>query len=524
MDFSPGTDSPAMAEERELPAYAAELKGQNDALRTALNHSRNAFLIVEPDGRFSFANRQAEALLGYDAEELSLMSVSDTLPADDQARGLAEFRRVLAGDRLLQDWSLVRKDGARINVEIYSVLLPSGKVLGELRDVTEIRRNAAELEQYRHDLERLVEERTAELGRNRSLLQALVDHTTAVVFVKDLEGRYLSINRRYSELFHVSNEEMRGRTDLDLFPPEAAEAMRAADREVLAVGAAREYEEVVPHDDGPHTYLSLKFPLYGDHGQAYAVCGIATDITERKRLEMELEARRAEMELLGHRHVAAQTAAAIAHELNQPLVSVSAYSEAALSMLAGGTKSPEKLAHALRGAVEQAHRAGRTLHELLDFLHKGDVVSEPVDLNVVLRQALASAAGSGSGEFRQVVELAGDLPPVLANRVQVEKVLVNLLRNGVDAMVAAGSPVSVVTVQSRQVEDMAQVMVQDSGPGLDPETARRVFEPFFTTKPRGMGLGLAISRALIEAHGGRLWLDLDSGQGARFFFTLPFAS
>ncbi|TRZ69727.1 MAG: GHKL domain-containing protein, partial [Rhodocyclaceae bacterium] len=204
---------------------------------------------------------------------------------------------------------------------------------------------------------------------------------------------------------------------------------------------------------------------------------------------------------------------------------ISAYSEAALRMLRGGTKSPEKLARALEGAMAQAQRAGRTLHELLDFLHKGEAAVEAIDLNKVVSEALAIAMESGYGGFRPMMEVERDLPMVRANRLQLQKVLVNLLHNSVEAMRQASTETDAITVSLRTMAggNLAQVSVQDSGPGLDADTAKRIFEPFFTTKPQGIGLGLAISRALVEAHGGRLWVDPETGPGATFHFTLPFA-
>jgi signal transduction histidine kinase len=124
-----------------------------------------------------------------------------------------------------------------------------------------------------------------------------------------------------------------------------------------------------------------------------------------------------------------------------------------------------------------------------------------------------------------VLQLQPNLPPVLANRLQIEKVLVNLLRNSVEAMRNAGVPKSAITitVRTNAAGTMAQVTVQDCGPGLNADLVHRIFDPFFTTKPTGIGLGLAISRSLIEAHGGQLWADLDAGPGATFHFTLPLA-
>ena len=134
--------------------------------------------------------------------------------------------------------------------------------------------------------------RAEEALQDAGQLRAILDNTTAVIFVKDAQGRYLLINRRYETLFHVSREQVEGRTDHDIFPKDVADAFRANDQEVLRTGKALELEELVPQDDGPHTYISLKFPLRDSAGVPYAVCGIATDITERKRAEDAVEEER----------------------------------------------------------------------------------------------------------------------------------------------------------------------------------------------------------------------------------------
>ncbi len=306
-----------------------------------------------------------------------------------------------------------------------------------------------------------------------------------------------------------------------------AATQAAVDRAYDAAGTgdfAAEYR-VVNRADGSVRHVAANGRVFFRDGRAERAIGVMRDVSERKRLELELQARRSELEALTRQEVAAQTAAALAHELNQPLIAVSAYSEAALRMIGDGLPSTDKLERALHGAVQQTQRAGRTLHQLLNVLRKGDVVFEPVDLRQTIHQALESTAESGHGDIRTLVELESELPPLLANSLQLEKVLSNLLGNAAEAMRGAGVVDATIVVAARALPGtkLVQVSVQDSGPGVDSATARRVFEPFFTTKPNGLGLGLAISRALIEAHGGQLWLDAASGAGASFHFTLPVA-
>ncbi|MGB4062371.1 MAG: PAS domain S-box protein [Azonexus sp.] len=310
-------------------------------------------------------------------------------------------------------------------------------------------------------------------------------------------------------------------------PDDRAATQAAVDRALDPMESGEYLAEyrVINRQDGTVRHVVANGRVSLIDGRPVRFTGTIKDVSEQKKLEMAARERRSEMELLVNQQVAAHTAAAIAHELNQPLVAVSAYSEAALRMLSETMVNRERLTHALNGAVDQVQRAGQTLHELLAFLHRGETESEPVDINKVVLEALSLAAEGGYADFRQIIELEQGLRPVLANRLQLQKVLVILFQNSVDAMRGAGVSEASITISVRTTGggSLAHVTVHDSGPGLDPETVHRIFEPFFTTKPDGIGLGLAISRALIEAHGGQLWAEVDSGPGATFHFTLPFA-
>jgi len=243
-------------------------------------------------------------------------------------------------------------------------------------------------------------------------------------------------------------------------------------------------------------------------------------------MALELKSQRKAMRQLINQQIAVHTATAIAHEINQPLTSASVYAETALRMWHSGNPRPDKLEHALKATVEQAQRAGRTRHELLTFLQQGKITVEPVDLHSAVRDALATAEENGCNAFAITLQVAPDLGPVLSNPLQLQKVLVNLLFNCVEAM---SEPMSAkheiaITIQPTVLKKMAQTTIKDNGPGPSPELIRKIFDPFFTTKEAGIGLGLTISRSLIEAQGGQLWVDEQADSGAVFHFTLPFAT
>lgn len=309
------------------------------------------------------------------------------------------------------------------------------------------------------------------------------------------------------------------------FTPESWERISAAIDKAIRDGVPYEIDSEILREDGSRAWITARGePVRDEHGTVVGLRGMMQDITERKRSEVNLNALRAEMEQMLTLHVACETAAAIAHELNQPLNAIASYAEAAERMLRAGNPRPERLLHALESSSQQAQRAGEVMRELLVFLRKGDCTAEAVDLDDAVRRALAIVESNGFAGFHATVELSRNLRPVLANRLQLEKVLVNLVRNSIDAMGEAGMAPDQMTIRVNGVADSGQahLTVRDNGPGLNDEAIRHAFQPFFTTKPKGTGLGLVISRSLIEAHAGRLWVDPPDGSGATFHITLPF--
>jgi signal transduction histidine kinase len=283
------------------------------------------------------------------------------------------------------------------------------------------------------------------------------------------------------------------------------------------------------HQDGSYRWIHSRGGLLRDpNNHPYRMLGINLDITDYKKIK-ELNLRRDSMEQAFRLYVASQTAVAIAHELNQPLTALSSYSDLALTMLQASNQDPLKLSHILKNCSLQAHRAGEVIQQLMSVLHKGETAIETIDINNSILEALDFIKMNGYldlGAFKFEMDLADGLPLVAANGLQIQKILTILLQNGVESMQASGRNTGTITVTSHCFADdpsRVHVTVCDSGIGVqDAAELKLIFQPFYTTKLTGLGMGLAVSRALIEAHNGKIWAEKNAGLGLSIHFTLPF--
>jgi two-component system, LuxR family, sensor kinase FixL len=269
------------------------------------------------------------------------------------------------------------------------------------------------------------------------------------------------------------------------------------------------------------------FPLHLSIGESKVegrrlFTGFMRDLTEERRVESRTQQLQAELAHISRLSALGEMGSALAHELNQPLAAIANYITGSRRLLAdAGLPSAAKIEGALERAAEQVLRAGQIIRRLRDFVSRraGERKMESV------AQLVEEAAALGLlGAREKGVNLKFDLDAahdaLYADRIQIQQVLVNLLRNGVDAMEATAR--CELTVSSRIVApDVLEIAVADSGPGIAPEALARLFEPFFTTKAAGLGVGLSISRGIVEAHGGEMSAQNNPQGGATFRFTLP---
>ncbi|MCK1490558.1 PAS domain S-box protein [Bradyrhizobium sp. 180] len=252
--------------------------------------------------------------------------------------------------------------------------------------------------------------------------------------------------------------------------------------------------------------------------------GFIRDLTEHQQTQARLQELQSELVHVSRLTAMGEMASALAHELNQPLAAISNYMKGSRRLLAGSSDpNTRKIESALDRAAEQALRAGQIIRRLRDFVSRGESEKRVESLSKLIEEAGALGL---AGAREQNVQLRFNLDPdadlVLADRVQIQQVLVNLFRNALEAM--AQSPRrELVIANSRIADDVIEVEVSDSGSGFQRDVISNLFQTFFTTKETGMGVGLSISRSIIEAHGGRMWAESNASGGATFRFTLPAA-
>jgi C4-dicarboxylate-specific signal transduction histidine kinase len=249
--------------------------------------------------------------------------------------------------------------------------------------------------------------------------------------------------------------------------------------------------------------------------------GSSTDVTERKRAEESLRQAQADLVRVSRVTTLGELSASLAHEVNQPIAAASTNANTCLRWLAADTPNIEEARAAAMRIAKDTKRAAEITGRVRQLFRKGTSQRDLVDVNEIIREMIILLRGETT-RYNIVVEtdLAADLPQFLADRVQLQQVLMNLMVNGIEAMKDADGTRELAIRSKRMESEQIVVSVSDTGAGLPPEHMEHIFNAFFTTKPHGTGMGLRISRSIIESHGGRLWAVNNSPRGASFYFTL----
>ena len=409
----------------------------------------------------------------------------------------------------------------------YRIVRPNG----EVRDLHVIGRpvfdSAGNLLEYVGTSADVTERKRAEeeLHASETRFRTFVDHAGDALFVYDLEQRtIIDVNREACESLGFARQELIGKMPgtfhLDSYQAEMeSTAERAVAGETVI---SRHWHQ---RKDGATFPVEVHTSVISYGGRRFLLM-VARDISDRVRAEEQREKLRqleAELAHLDRLTMLGELTASIAHEVNQPLSGVVSNGSACLRWLAGDVPNLEEAREAARRIVRDGRRAGEVIVRIRALTKKASTPREKLDLNETLRQVLALVQDEAKRKSVNIrTKFAADLSPVSGDQVQLQQVVLNLAMNAIEAMSSIGERARELVITTRNIDtDQVQVTVEDSGVGLDPNTMQKIFEPFYTTKPNGMGIGLSISRSILQSHGGRLWATAKEGPGTIFYFTLP---
>jgi two-component system sensor kinase FixL len=365
---------------------------------------------------------------------------------------------------------------------------------------------------------------TAGLARREAHLRSLLDTVPDAIVVIDEAGLIRDFSPAAERMFGWEAEEVRGANVSMLMPDPYRSAhdsylqryYESGEKRIIGKGRV----VVGARKDGSTFPLELAVGEMRVGGQRHFT-GFIRDLTERQQAEARLQELQSELVHVSRLTALGEMASALAHELNQPLSAITNYLKGSRMLLARDEVPLDRLRDAVERAGEQALRAGDIIRRLREFVARGEAERSVESLPKMVEEASALAlVGAKEHGIRVRFEFAPDIELVLADKVQIQQVVLNLVRNALDSLAVSPSPRRELTIGIEAAdENMAQVTVRDTGCGIDPEVAERLFQPFITTKRTGMGVGLSISRTIVEAHGGRIWA-LNEGGGALFAFTL----
>jgi PAS domain S-box-containing protein len=393
-----------------------------------------------------------------------------------------------------------------------------------MRENLERKRAEKQLMALNETLERRVLERTAELRRSESALASLFESSDDAIWSIDRTYRIVALNSTVGRNFHQlfgADLEIGSSVD-DHVPVEIREYWRRLYDRALA-GERFVVEDAFTLNGALRHYLISLNPIT-DAGTVMGATVFTKDITDLKLAAEQARQHQVELTHAQRLSTVGEMAASLAHEINQPLGAIANYAQGCRRRIQqSDTVNLAELAQAIDQIAEEALRAGEVLRRLRRLVRKESAPHEVLDVNEAVLGAvrIMQSAAQLRGDVIRLA-MAPELPRVNGDSIQIEQVVLNLLLNATEALELVPNEERDLTVQTSLVEGTAiEVAVRDTGMGLAPAIADKVFDPFFTTKPNGLGMGLAVSRSIIEAHGGRLWVTRNADRGSTFRFTLP---
>ncbi len=499
---------------RQLQDLYASLQNSEDRLRRVINTIPAHVWSTLPDGTVDFVNQRLSHSTGLSADELSNAGWSSIVHTDDLARYIAQRQAALAAGEPTENevrmrtgprdyrWMLVR------NVPLRDGLGKIIKWYGTAIDIEDRKRAEEQLrrsEAYLSEAQRL--SRTGSFGWQVSNGEILWSEETYQIFGYD------------------DSAEPSLRLVIDRTHPDDRLRVRQLLEQVSTNGESFDTEHRLLMPDGAVKYLHVVAHAMRDSSGVAEFIGAVTDITPAKKADESLRKAQADLAHINRVTTMGELTASLAHEVNQPIAAAAISAQACLRYLKREQPDPEKAGLAASRMVRDVNRAAEIISRIRLFFRKGAHTQEPVDINEVIQEMVVLLSNEVTQHSISVrTELAANLPVVSGDRVQLQQVLMNLMINGIDAMKNVEGTRQ-LTLHSELSDDrQLLVSVHDTGSGLPMDQADQIFTAFFTTKSYGSGMGLSISRSIVESHGGRLWAINNAERGACFKFALPTAA
>jgi len=382
------------------------------------------------------------------------------------------------------------------------------------------------LAQANESLQKEIEER----GRlEKALRESEERYHNIVKMQSEMICRYLPdttlifVNEAYCRYFGKKREELIGTKFLSLIPEEYREAATQHVQSLIKnPRIERDEHPVITPDGRPGWQQWVDSVVIDDHGDVKELQAVGWDVTERKQAEEALHEAREQLARVARASSLGELTASIAHEVNQPLTAIINNGNACLRWLASDSPKLNEIRDAVNDIIKDGNRASDVITRIRLLLKKKSLEPVAIDPNNVINEVTTLMQNECERhKVRLRIELESDLPEVLGDKVELQQVILNLIMNGIEAMDSLREDRVLEISSHQQSSGDVLIAVSDNGEGFDQQVANLLFEPFFTTKPHGLGIGLSISRSIIEAHGGRLWAAANPPRGATFSFTLP---
>ncbi|MFL5574477.1 MAG: PAS domain S-box protein [Gemmatimonadaceae bacterium] len=482
------------------------LEQRERRFRALIERSSDAVLLYTPDGTIVYASPAVERILGYTPEELIGRHGHDLVHPDHRQDSME--RREALVQRPYEAYSsetlVRRKDGAWRWLEstVTNLVHEPGvqAVVANFRDVTE--RKQAEY-----------------------LTSQVFECSPDSVAIVGRDYRFQRVNPTVERRYGIPAEKIVGMHVTDIIGVEAFEQTIKPRLDRCFAGEDVSFTTWMTNTGSGRRFYAITYsPLRPDPARVDAALATTRDLTEHLRASEALQESQAELARVTRVTMLGEITASLAHEVSQPLAAVVMNGNACRRWLAADPPNLDEAREAARRIISDGERAGQVIGRIRALVRRATPAKSPLDVNGVVEESLGFTRSELERKAVSIrTELQHGLPPVMGDRVQLQQVLINLVLNGVDAMAEMTGP-RVLTVRSRR-EDPGHALVEvaDCGKGLGARQLERMFDAFFSTKPAGLGMGLSVSRSVVEAHGGRIWATPNDGAGVTMRFTLPFA-